>query len=192
MSNVSDSDLRRAVQRHLGRFILASLSLAAILIAGVRYDFVTRTPWLLGELITTVLGWAMALYGLFWITWWFFWTTLEGGEQEIALYGVRWAPLTAILTRTGPYEWLRYPLAFGYLEFLWGLAFLVHSTTLAIQVVPVLTVGMILYLRLVEDRKRLRAHEQTFRLYRKKTPLLIPKIPSSAAITRGFKRRKRR
>lgn len=191
MSDVSESDLIRAVQRHLVRFILVILALGAVLLAGIRYDLVACTPWILGELITAILGWAMALYGLFWIAWWLFGTIVEGGEQRVTLYGVTWAPLTGMLHRTGPYEWVRYPLAFGSLEFLWGLSFMVHSTTLVIRVVPILAVATWLYLRLVEDRKHLRAHEQTFRLYRKKTPLLIPTIPTRAAVARGFKRRKR-
>ena len=157
----------------------------------VFFNKVIETKRVVGR-STRILGFDMALYGLFWITWWFFWSAKEGGEEEFELYGVRWAPLTTDFVRDGPFKWLRYPLAFGWLEFLWGLGFLVQSTTVVLKVVPVLAVVVVIYLLVVVERRKLGAHGLEYRQYRNVAPLIVPRIPSSAAILNLFRRRRRR
>ena len=188
----SQTDLKVRVHRNLLRIVLVQLSILGILALVVKYDLEVRTPWILDATITRVLGWIMALYGLFWIVWWFFWSAIEGGEGKMEMYRVRWAPVTTNFVRDGPFEWLRYPLAFGYLEFLWGLGFLVQSTTTVLYVVPAMAIVAIAYLRLVVDRRKVKQHGEAYRRYRKATPLLIPRVPDSAVIMNLFKRRKRR
>jgi hypothetical protein len=134
----------------------------------------------------------MALYGLLWMMWWFFWMALEGGELTVELYGVTWAPVIAGFRTGGPFAWSRYPLAFGYLEFLWSLGFLVQSTTAVLKVVPIAIVVTLLWLRFVADRRRLRRYGDVYRRYMQHTPLLIPRIRTSAAIMQILRRRRRR
>ena len=190
--STSQAELRKLVHRSLLRFLGVWASVLGIMAPLVSYDLSRRTPWVLHPTVTRVLGWLVALYGLFWIAWWFFWTAIEGGEEIITLYGLTWAPVGDGLVRTGPFEWVRYPLAFGYLEFLWGLGWLVQSSTAVLKIVPALAVLTLLYLRFVLDRRREQTLGDRYRHYRRSTPLFIPRIPSSAAILHVFKRRKRR
>lgn len=184
--------LRKLVHRNLITIVLVELSALGVLALLVRYDLAQRTPWILHPTITRVLGWLMALYGLFWVVWWFFWIAIEGGDRAIELYNVTWAPVTQAFCTEGPFAWCRYPLAFGYLEFLWGLGFLVQSTTAVLKAVPLAALGMVFYLRFVVDRRRLCHHGEAYRNYFRATPLFIPRIPNRAAITHLFRRRKRR
>ena len=188
----SQPNLRRLVQLSLLRIILVQLSIMGILALVVKYDLDNQTPWILQPTITRVLGWMAALYGLFWITWWFFWVAIEGGEQEIDVYNVRWAPVTSGFATGGPFEWLRYPLVFGYLEFLWGLGFLMQSSTAVVKLVPALAVAAAAFLLIVVEPRRARRYGDSYRRYRKSTPLIIPRIPNRAAMMTLFRRRRRR
>lgn len=183
--------LKRRVRLNLVRFVLIYGSIFGIMALLVAYDLNARTPWILHPTITQVLGWLTALYGLFWIMWWFFWTAIEGGEETIELYGVTWAPTTSVFVGGGPFDWCRYPLAFGYLEFVWGLGFLVQSTTTVLKAVPLAAVATILYLLLIQERRKLREYGQVYQAYRDETPLFIPRIPDRAAVLHIFRRRKR-
>ena len=185
------TDLRRLVHRNLLSFVLIQLSILGAMALIVSHDLRQATPWVLHPTITRILGWLVALYGLFWIAWWFFWTAIEGGGEEIRLYGVTWAPTTGQWVRTGPYRWVRYPLAFGYLEFLWGLGWLVQSSTAVLKVVPALVICALAYLRLVVDRRRLARLGEAYSGYLRKTPLFIPRIPPGSAVLHVFDRRKR-
>lgn len=184
--------MRKLVHLNLLRIALVQASILAIMALTVRYDLDHRTPWILQGTISRILGCIMALYGLFWIAWWFFWSAIEGGEEEFELYGVRWAPVATDFVRDGPFKWLRYPLAFGWLEFLWGLGFLVQSTTVVLKVVPILVVAVVIYLVVVVERRKLRAHGSEYRQYRNVAPLIVPRIPNRAAILNLFRRRRRR
>ncbi|MBC7236999.1 MAG: hypothetical protein H5T69_14250 [Chloroflexi bacterium] len=184
--------LRTLVHRNLIKIALVELSALGILAIVVRYDLAQRTPWVLHPTITRLLGWLTAIYGLFWVVWWFFWVAIEGGDQTIELYNITWAPVTRPFCTDGPFAWCRYPLAFGYLEFLWGLGFLVQSTTAVLKMVPFTVLIMVLYLRFVVDRQRLRRYGEAYRRYLKATPLFIPRIPDRSVIMHIFRRRKRR
>ena len=189
--DVGEKALRRLVHRNLLRFVLIQLSILGVMALIVTYDLRQATPWVLHPTITRILGWLVALYGIFWIAWWFFWTAIEGGEEAITLYGVTWAPTTGDWVRTGPFRWVRYPLAFGYLEFLWGLGWLVQSSTAVLKVVPALAVCVLAYLRLVVDRSRLTRHGEAYAGYLLKTALFIPRIPPGSAVLHVFDRRSR-
>ena len=186
-----ETTLRRLVHANVLRFILIQLSILGLMALLVSYDLRRGTPWVLHPTITRILGWVVALYGLFWIAWGFFWTTIEGGGESIHLYGVTWAPTPGDWVRTGPFRWVRYPLAFGYLEFLWGLGWLVQSSTAVLKVVPLLVVCTLFYLRLVVDRGRLARLGDAYSGYLRKTPLFIPRIPPGSSILHVFDRRKR-
>jgi protein-S-isoprenylcysteine O-methyltransferase Ste14 len=184
--------LRSRVHWNLLRFLLIQISTLGVLVLLVQYDLAARTPWILHPTITRFLGWITALYGLFWIVWWFFWTAIEGGSETIDLYNVTWAPVTTDFVTTGPFEWCRYPLAFGYLEFVWGLGFLVQSSTAVLVVIPIAAVVTILYLWFVPERRKLRVYGDSYRRYRKSAALFLPRIPGSATILHILDRRKRR
>lgn len=183
--------LRKHVHLNLGRIILIQLSMVGLTFLLVRYDLRARTPWVLHPTVSRILGWLVALYGLFWIMWWFFWVAIEGGEEYVELYNVTWAPVTTGFSTEGPFEWCRYPLAFGYWQFLWGIGFLVQSTTIVLKVVPVAVILTIIYLLLVPERRKLAEHGEEYREYRRDTPLFIPRIPSTAKLLHIFNRRKR-
>jgi protein-S-isoprenylcysteine O-methyltransferase Ste14 len=183
--------MRRLVHLSLLWLGLVHGSIVAIVAAAVQYDLTAATPWILHPTVTQVLGWMMALYGLFWIIWWFHWGALEGGRERIRLYTVEWAPVEGDFCREGPFEWLRYPLAFGYLEFLWGLGFLVQSTTLVLKGVPLLAAAVAIYLLAVAEPRKRRRHGPAYRAYCRETPLILPRIPPNAAILRALRRRRR-
>ncbi len=191
VSVVGVNRLRRLVHLALLRLGLVSVSILVIVAAAVWYDLSAATPWILHPVVTQVLGWMMALYGLFWIMWWFHWSALEGGRERIRLYTVEWAPLEGGFCRDGPFQWLRYPLAFGYLEFLWGLGFLVQSTTLVLKVFPLLAMAVVVYLLAVAEPRKRRRYGDAYRAYRRETPLVVPRIPPNAAILRAWRRRRR-
>jgi len=186
------SELHKLVRSNLLRIVLVSLSIPGTIALLITYDRSRGTLWILFPTPTLIVGWAAALYGLFWIFWWFSWIAIDGGEKEIALYNVTWAPVTSDFVTNGPFEWLRYPLAFGYLEFLWGIGFLVRSTTAVIKVIPLMAIATIIYSRFVVDRRKVRKYGEAYRRYQESTPLMLPRIPDRAAILQLFKRRRRR
>lgn len=190
-SVVDTARMRRLVHTNLLRLASVYGSILAILAAAVRYDLAVATPWILHPVVTQVLGWMMGLYGLFWIIWWFFWVAIEGGGERVRLYTVQWAPVAGDFCREGPFEWLRHPLAFGYLEFLWGLGFLVQSTTLVLKAFPLLAVAVIIYLLVVVEPRKRRRYGAEYRAYARETPLILPRIPANAAMLRALHRRRR-
>ena len=192
VSTVGDGRMRRLVHLNLLRLALVHGSILAIVAAAVQYDLAVATPWILHPVVTQVLGWMMGLYGLFWIIWWFFWVAIEGGRQRVRLYTVQWAPVEGDFCREGPFQWLRYPLAFGYLEFVWGLGFLVQSTTLVLKAFPILAAAIVVYLLAVAEPRKRRRHGEEYRAYMRETPLILPRIPANAAIMRALRRPRRR
>jgi len=184
--------LRQRVRLNLVRIVLIHLSVLGLMILLVRYDLSVCTAWILHPTVTKIMGWLAALYGLFWIVWWFFWTSIEGGSESINLYGVTWAPITDGLVATGPFAWCRYPLAFGYLEFVWGLGFLVQSTTTVLKVVPIAVLVTVVYLRLGPEKRKRAEYGTRYVKYQKSTHLFLPRIPDSSTLMHLFDRRKRK
>ena len=156
-------ELRKLVRQRLLYVALICLSLAAIIALVVTYDVSKEATWPISRPITLAIGWVASLYGLVWIGWWFRWVTLRGGEQQVTLYGVTWSPVAGSFSTGGPFRYVRYPLALGYIELLWGLGFLAQSPTVILAVGPLAALAIIVYLRFIVEPRKMRAYGDAYR-----------------------------
>ena len=181
MSNPAP-ELQKLVRQKLLYVALICLSLAAIIALFVMYDISREATWPISRTITLVIGWIASIYGLVWIGWWFRWVALQGGEQQITLYGFTWSPFAGGFATGGPFRHVRYPLALGYIELLWGLGFLAQSPTIILGVGPLLAVATVVYLRFVVEPRKLRKYGDAYQRYRKTTFMILPRLPSRTVI----------
>jgi protein-S-isoprenylcysteine O-methyltransferase Ste14 len=79
------------------------------------------------------------------------------------------------LVDTGPYAYVRNPMLSGVFLILFAVAFLAGSASLLYVFAPVFVVCSILEFKLVEEPELEKRLGETYRAYKRRTPLLIPK-----------------
>lgn len=81
----------------------------------------------------------------------------------------------AELVDTGPYAYVRNPMLSGVFLILFGVAFLIGSSSLLCVFAPVFIACSILEFKLIEEPELEKRLGERYRDYKRRTPLLIPK-----------------
>jgi len=100
---------------------------------------------------------------------------------SIALFKGRGVPVNPPreLIAVGPYAWVRNPMLLGFFAAFVGLGFLLHSVALVFVWTPALVILNLIELKLVEEPELERRLGATYREYKERVPMLIPKRPAS-------------
>ena len=80
------------------------------------------------------------------------------------------------LVDAGPYAYTRNPMLSGIFSLLFGLGFSVGSPSLVFVFAPLFVVGSILEFKLIEEPELEKRLGEAYREYKRKTPMLIPKL----------------
>ena len=75
-----------------------------------------------------------------------------------------------------PYSYYRNPLYFGLISFYVGISLLIGSISSLLMVV-VFSVIILSYIKLIEEKELEKRFGQAYLVYKKGTPMLIPKLP---------------
>jgi protein-S-isoprenylcysteine O-methyltransferase Ste14 len=80
------------------------------------------------------------------------------------------------LVNTGPYAYARNPMLTGVFLILFGVGFIVESPSLLFVFAPIFVVCSVLEFKFIEEPELEKRLGETFREYKRKTPMLIPKL----------------
>ncbi len=87
-------------------------------------------------------------------------------------------PLPIVPTRklviSGPYKYCRNPMVFGTLLFYIGLAVIFNVTSMLFILIPVVFISILIFVKLIEEKKLEIRFGQEYIEYKEKTPFLIP------------------
>ena len=149
--------------------------LVLLIIASRSTDRVLALPALLpgalgGSIGAVLLGAGLAIWA---------WT--------ITLFKGRGVPVNPprTLVIVGPYAWVRNPMLLALLVAFLGLGFLLHSVSLVFVWTPAFFILNLIELKVVEEPELERRLGATYRDYRQRVPMLLPKRPGA----RGAKHR---
>ncbi|MHB8901102.1 MAG: methyltransferase family protein [Thermoguttaceae bacterium] len=82
---------------------------------------------------------------------------------------------TQKLLTDGPYSFCRNPMALGTLVFYFSIA-VVASSLKALLAVALLTVCLLVYIRLIEEKEMEQRFGQAYSRYRQRTPFIMPRV----------------
>jgi protein-S-isoprenylcysteine O-methyltransferase Ste14 len=120
--------------------------------------------------LTRYVGGLLILAGFLWLGWSIIWQHWHGRGTPLPLVPTR------VLLTTGPYRYCRNPMAFGAILWLSGLAIAVNSPSALIGGVGLFAAGLLLYIHLIEERELAIRFRKEYEQYRRRTPLLIPRL----------------
>jgi protein-S-isoprenylcysteine O-methyltransferase Ste14 len=81
------------------------------------------------------------------------------------------------LVVAGPYAWVRNPMLTGVFASLFGLGFLLHSVAMVVVWTPAFVLVNAIELKLVEEPELERRFGESYREYRRRVPMFVPRTP---------------
>lgn len=81
------------------------------------------------------------------------------------------------LVVAAPYSWVRNPMLTGVFASLFGLGFLLHSISMVLVWTPAFVLLNALELKLVEEPELQRRFGESYREYRRRVPMFVPRLP---------------
>ena len=112
--------------------------------------------------------------GLFWLLWAYSYLRFVGRGSPIELLGLGLYPTEQLVT-TGPYAYTRNPMFLGLLFLLLAVGLLNGSIT-ALVLLPIVTLAGLEYIRVYEEPVLAERFGEEYRLYRRSSPALIPRL----------------
>lgn len=97
--------------------------------------------------------------------------------------GVPFNPPSQLVV-AGPYAWVRNPMLSGLCVALFGAGFILHSVSMVFLWTPGFVLLSVMELKLVEEPELERRLGATYKGYRERVPMLIPKRPTSGGTDR--------
>jgi protein-S-isoprenylcysteine O-methyltransferase Ste14 len=80
------------------------------------------------------------------------------------------------LVNTGPYAYVRNPMLTGVFLILFGVGFIIGSPSLLFVIAPIFVFCSVLEFKFIEEPELEKRLGETYREYKRKTPMLIPKF----------------
>jgi protein-S-isoprenylcysteine O-methyltransferase Ste14 len=165
------SKRRRVLLTPLGLVVFFGL-LLLIVFGSARMDGALGLPELLPGSLGSAIGVALLAAGLVIWLWCVVWFRRAGGGGT----PVPFNPPRELVT-LGPYAWARNPMLSGVFACMFGLGFLLHSVSMVSVWTPVFVVVNVIELKLVEEPELERRFGASYREYRRRVPMFIPRPP---------------
>lgn len=147
-----------------------ALTLLALIVLGSFFtDRILALPALLPGVLGVSLGTVFLMAGLALWGW------------SLILFKGKGVPLNPPrdLVEVGPYAWVRNPMLLGFFAAFVGLGFVLHSVSLVFIWTPAFVILNMIELKLVEEPELERRLGPTYREYRNRVPMFIPRRPAS-------------
>jgi protein-S-isoprenylcysteine O-methyltransferase Ste14 len=173
-SIVTGSKRRRAFLTPVGLVIFFGV-LLLIVVGSLRTDGFLGLPRLLPGAPGSVVGGVLLSAGLILWGWCVAWFSREGDGGT----PVPFNPPCELVT-VGPYAWARNPMLTGVFVCIFGLGFLLHSASMVFVWTPVFVVVNVIELKLVEEPELERRFGTSYREYKRRVPMFIPRPPGAA------------
>ena len=171
-SVTTGSKRRRAVLTPI--VLVVAVGLFLLVVFGSLYmDGALGLPRLLPGALGTAIGIPLLAAGLVLHVWCLvlFWRARGTGG-----IGVPVNPPRELVT-VGPYAWTRNPMVTAVFAWLSGLGFLLSSVSMVVVWTPVFIIVLVIELKLVEEPELERRLGASYREYRQRVPMLIPRAP---------------
>ena len=81
------------------------------------------------------------------------------------------------LVTAGPYAWSRNPMLTGVFACLFGLGFFLHSVSIVVLWTPVFVLLNVIELKMVEEPELERRFGTSYREYKRRVPMFVPRVP---------------
>lgn len=160
---------RRKLLTPVGLVIFSAL-LLLVVFGSLRTDRALALPQLLPGVAGSVVGVALLAAGMMLWTWCIFLFWRARGTP------VPFNPPRKLVV-VGPYAWVRHPMLSGVFACLFGLGFLLHSFSLVFVWTPLFVVMNAIELKLVEEPELERRFGATYRAYKRRAPMFVPRAP---------------
>ncbi len=167
---------RRRLLTPLGVFFAIGL-LLLVVFGGLLTDRALALPPLLPGALGGSLGGGLLAAGL--LLWGWCLTLFKGK-------GVPFNPPPRLVV-AGPYAWVRNPMVSGLCVAVFGVGFILHSVSTVFLWTPAFVLLNVMELKLVEEPELEGRLGATYKEYRQRVPMLMPRRPASG----GTKRRPR-
>jgi protein-S-isoprenylcysteine O-methyltransferase Ste14 len=155
-----------------GIYVVIIFPLLGVL-ASVYLDSIARLPKILPFPLNIIVAILVLIFGFYWALW----SNLEifrsGKGSPVPLKGTQ----TVVLVIKGPYKYTRNPMVFGYILFWIGLGFLFNSIFLLFGFSALITLLLILFVKLWEEKNLEKRFGRSYSEYKKRVSFLIP-LPS--------------
>jgi protein-S-isoprenylcysteine O-methyltransferase Ste14 len=168
-SVTTGSKRRRALLTPVGLIVFLVLLLFFV-VGSARLDRALSLPRLLPGALGSAIGVALLGVGLVLWVWCVAWFRRAGGGGT----PVPFNPPHQLVTE-GPYAWARNPMLSGVFACMFGLGFLLHSVSMVIVWTPAFVVVNVIELKLVEEPELERRFGASYRDYRRRTPMFVPR-----------------
>ncbi|MCL5772897.1 MAG: isoprenylcysteine carboxylmethyltransferase family protein [Firmicutes bacterium] len=129
--------------------------------------------------VNQIIAFFLIIVGFFWEGWALYSLVFIGKGHPQEVFGKPILPQTVNLIIRGPFRFTRNPMVFGLLNIILAWALLFESLSAIIIVFPVAVVFGFLYIRIFEERELYRRFGREYLEYRKKVPILVPRLSSS-------------
>lgn len=145
------------------------------LYAGRLLDNILGLPHLPFPSLSLAVGGGITVSGLAWALW--AWDTLRrrgrGHPQEV--FHIPLAPPPTKMVVEGPYQYSRHPMVFGASLYIAGIGLTAGSIAATLLSPLVFALVMVAYVTCVEEKGLIRRFGDTYEVYRRSVPLLIPR-----------------
>jgi protein-S-isoprenylcysteine O-methyltransferase Ste14 len=155
---------RRRLLTPVGLFFAVGLMLLVVF-GGLFTDRALALPPLLPGALGETIGAGLLAAGL--VLWGWCLTLFKGK-------GVPFNPPSQLVV-AGPYAWVRNPMLSGLCFALFGVGFILHSVSMVLLWTPAFVLLNVIELKLVEEPELERRLGATYKEYRERVPMLIPK-----------------
>jgi protein-S-isoprenylcysteine O-methyltransferase Ste14 len=171
-SMATGSRRRRVLLTPVGLIVFFGL-LLLVLFGSLYMDAALGLPQLLPGALGAAVGVPVLAAGLVLWAWCVVWFRRARGTP------VPFNPPRELVAE-GPYAWSRNPMLTGVFASLFGLGFLLHSVSLVFVWAPVFVVVNLIELRLVEEPELERRFGKSYREYRRRVPMFVPRMPGGS------------
>ncbi len=168
-SVTTGSKRRRALLTPVGLAIFSGL-LFLVVLASLGTDGTLGLPRLLPGALGTAIGVVILAAGLILWVWCVVWFRRGRGTP------VPFNPPRELVME-GPYAWARNPMLSGVFATLFGLGFLLHSVSMVLLWTPLFIVLNVIELEMVEEPELERRFDESYREYRRRVPMFVPRPP---------------
>lgn len=152
-----------------GIYVMIIVPIIGILVS--RYlDSVFGLPAIVLSPINIIISIIILVTGFFWAIWANIELFKSGKGSPVPLKGTQ----TEVLVIKGPYKYSRNPMIFGYVLLWIGLSFLLNSLFLLIGFTLLITIFLIAFVKLWEEKNLIKRFGDSYLEYKNKVSFIIP------------------
>ncbi|MFX1418167.1 MAG: methyltransferase family protein [Promethearchaeota archaeon] len=155
-----------------GIFVVIILPIIGVMVS-LYFDSILYLPKIIPIPLNIIIAIVIFTVGFFWALWSNFELFRIGKGSPVPLKGTQ----TINLVEKGPYKYTRNPMVFGYILIWLGLGFLFNSIFLLFGFTSIITVLLILFVKLWEEKNLEKRFGDSYLNYKRRVSFIIPLPP---------------